>query len=62
MRQYDIILIQEVRGVNADVPGELLNRVNQLGDDYEICNEKNGDGKYRFKGGTQRELYLYLYR
>lgn len=59
VRQYDIIVIQEVRGVNADVPNEVLNRVNQAGNDYAICNSV-----YRFKpaSGTHREMYLYLYR
>ena len=61
IRQYDIILIQEVRGVNLNpnVPMGLLQRVgNNDGNEYAICNEE-----YKFKGKTKyKEMYLFLYR
>lgn len=59
VKQYDVILIQEVRGVNDPqaVARGLLNRVGS--DTYSICNSA-----YTFKPtmGSHREMYLYLYR
>ena len=61
VRQYDIIVIQEVRGFNnpTEVPNGALQWVNQPGNDYAICNSA-----YNYKPGvgSHRELYLYLYR
>jgi hypothetical protein len=61
VRQYDIIVIQEVRGFNTpnEVPNGVLQWVNQGGNDYDICNSAL---TYKPGGSSHRELYLFLYR
>ena len=61
VRQYDIIVIQEVRGFNdpSEVPNGVLQWVNQDGNDYAICNSVLN---YKPNQGSHRELYLFLYR
>ena len=61
VRQYDIIVIQEVRGFKTpdEVPNGVLGWVNQGGSDYAICNSAL---TYKPGGSSHRELYLFLYR
>ena len=63
VRQYDIIVIQEVRGFNTPdkVPNGVLGWVNQGGSDYAICNSAL-TYKPAAGGSSHRELYLFLYR
>ena len=61
VHQYDIIVIQEVRGFNhpTKVPNGILEWVNQDGSEYAICNSALN---YKPNRGSHRELYLFLYK
>jgi hypothetical protein len=61
VHQYDIIVIQEVRGFRepTKIPNGILEWVNQDGSDYAICNSAL---TYKPDRSSHRELNLFLYR
>ena len=61
VHQYDIIVIQEVRGFRepARLPIGILEWVNQDGNEYAICNSALN---YKPTQSSHRELQLFLYR